>query len=151
MSADSYLDLRIQELVIHDWDIRSGGTGQATLDSEGVTALLPGSQMWYDLCFRPTARLPQPVVPPSGSGSPNRTGLRTRSKFANPYGSDPKGALRTRLYFAKPYGVGSGPNGLANSGALWLTGIGAGNRPARLPVPGPLWMGAARRTSDRRV
>ncbi len=62
MSADSYLDLRIQELVIHDWDIRSGGTGQATLDSAGVIALLPGSQMWYDLCFRPTARLPRPVV-----------------------------------------------------------------------------------------
>ena len=35
---------------------------QATLDSAGVTALLPGSQMWYDLCFRPTARLPRPVV-----------------------------------------------------------------------------------------
>ncbi len=62
MSAASYLDLRIQELVIHDWDMRSGGTGQAALDPEGVAALLPASEMWYGLCFRPTARLPQPVV-----------------------------------------------------------------------------------------
>ena len=62
MSADSYLDLRIQELVIHDWDIRSGGAGQAAMDPDGVMALLPGSEMWYDLCFRPTAHLSQPVV-----------------------------------------------------------------------------------------
>lgn len=25
-------------------------------------ALLPGSEMWYDLCFRPMAHLPRPVV-----------------------------------------------------------------------------------------
>lgn len=62
MSAASYLDLRIQELVIHDWDMRSGGTRQAPMDADGVIALLPGSAMWYDLCFRPTARLPQSVV-----------------------------------------------------------------------------------------
>ena len=62
ISADGYLDLRIQELVIHDWDMRSGGTGQAALDADGVIALLPGSEMWYQLCFRPTAPLSQPVV-----------------------------------------------------------------------------------------
>jgi uncharacterized protein (TIGR03083 family) len=62
MLAASYLDLRIQELVIHDWDIRSGGAGQTAMDADGVIALLPGSEMWYDLCFRPTAHLPQPVV-----------------------------------------------------------------------------------------
>ncbi len=62
MSADSYLDLRIQELVIHDWDMRSGGTDQATMDAAGVVALLPVSAMWYDLCFRSTARLPKPFV-----------------------------------------------------------------------------------------
>ena len=48
--------------MIHDWDIRSGGTGEAHLDAEGVIALLPGSQMWYDLCFRPTDRLSEPIV-----------------------------------------------------------------------------------------
>ncbi len=81
---------------------------------------------------------PRAELPPSrGSGSPNPTGLRTRSKFANPYGPDPKGAPRTRRYFAKPYGVGPSQDGSANSGGLWLTGRGPGNRPARLPAPGP--------------
>ncbi len=62
MSADSYLDLRIQELVIHDWDMRSGGTGQAALDHNGILALLPVSEMWYELCFRPAPPLPRPLV-----------------------------------------------------------------------------------------
>lgn len=62
MSAESYLDLRIQELVIHDWDMRSGGTGQAEMDAEGVAALLPASEMWYELCFRPTTSLQSPII-----------------------------------------------------------------------------------------
>ena len=62
MPASSYLDLRIQELVIHDWDMRSQGVGAAALDAEGAVALLPESQMWHELCFRPTAPLPQPIV-----------------------------------------------------------------------------------------
>ena len=62
ISAESYVDLRIQELVIHDWDIRSGGTGAGDLDAEGAVALLPASEMWYQLCFRPTAALTTPVT-----------------------------------------------------------------------------------------
>ena len=62
ISAESYVDLRIQELVIHDWDMRSGGTGQGELDGEGIVALLPASEMWYQLCFRPTAPLTTPVT-----------------------------------------------------------------------------------------
>ena len=62
ISAESYVDLRIQELVIHDWDIRSGGSGSGDLDSEGAVALLPASEMWYQLCFRPTAPLTTPVT-----------------------------------------------------------------------------------------
>ena len=42
ISASSYLDLRIQELVIHDWDMRSGGAGEGELDADGAAALLPG-------------------------------------------------------------------------------------------------------------
>ena len=57
ISAESYVDLRIQELVIHDWDIRSGGVGSGELDPEGAVALLPASEMWYQLCFRPSAPL----------------------------------------------------------------------------------------------
>ena len=62
ISASSYVDLRIQELVIHDWDMRAGQTGQGDLDPEGIVALLPASEMWYQLCFRPTAPLTTPVV-----------------------------------------------------------------------------------------
>ena len=62
ISAESYVDLRIQELVIHDWDIRSGGAGCGELDQEGAVALLPASEMWYQLCFRPTAQLTTPVT-----------------------------------------------------------------------------------------
>jgi len=62
ISAESYVDLRIQELVIHDWDIRSGGAGSGDLDPEGAVALLPASEMWYQLCFRPTAPLTTPVT-----------------------------------------------------------------------------------------
>ena len=61
ISAESYVDLRIQELVIHDWDIRSSGAGTGDLDAEGAVALLPASEMWYQLCFRPTAPLSSPV------------------------------------------------------------------------------------------
>ena len=62
ISAESYVDLRIQELVIHDWDMRSGGTGAGELDGEGIVALLPASEMWYQLCFRPTAPLTTTVT-----------------------------------------------------------------------------------------
>ncbi len=62
ISAESYVDLRIQELVIHDWDIRSGGAGSGELDQEGAVALLPASEMWYQLCFRPSAPLTTPVT-----------------------------------------------------------------------------------------
>ena len=62
ITAAGYVDLRIQELVIHDWDMRSGGTGVGDLDSEGIMALLPASAMWYQLCFRPTAPLTTPAV-----------------------------------------------------------------------------------------
>ena len=62
ISAESYVDLRIQELVIHDWDMRSGGKGEGELDAEGAVALLPASEMWYQLCFRPGAELTSPVT-----------------------------------------------------------------------------------------
>ena len=62
MSAESYVDLRIQELVIHDWDMRARDTGVGDLDPEGIVALLPASEMWYQLCFRPTAPLTTPAV-----------------------------------------------------------------------------------------
>ena len=49
MDAASYLNLRIQELVIHDWDMRSGGTGQAAMDSDGVNRVAA----WFRNVVRP--------------------------------------------------------------------------------------------------
>ena len=74
ISAESYVDLRIQELVIHDWDIRSGGSGD--LDPEGAVALLPASEMWYQLCFRPTAPLTTPVTYRFDIGEPEGANLQ---------------------------------------------------------------------------
>ncbi|MYC33023.1 MAG: hypothetical protein F4X64_07595 [Chloroflexi bacterium] len=76
ISAESYVDLRIQELVIHDWDIRSGGAGSGNLDPEGAVALLPASEMWYQLCFRPTAPLTTPVTYRFDIGEPEGANLR---------------------------------------------------------------------------
>ena len=76
ISAESYVDLRIQELVIHDWDIRSGGAGSGDLDTEGAVALLPASEMWYQLCFRPTAPLTTPVTYRFDIGEPGGANLR---------------------------------------------------------------------------
>lgn len=76
ISAESYVDLRIQELVIHDWDIRSGGAGSGDLDSEGAVALLPASEMWYQLCFRPTAPLTTPVTYRFDIGEPGGVSLQ---------------------------------------------------------------------------
>ena len=76
ISASSYVDLRIQELVIHDWDMRSGGAGEGDLDPEGAVALLPASEMWYQLCFRPTAPLTTPVTYRMNIGGGSRASLQ---------------------------------------------------------------------------
>ncbi len=62
MTAASYVDLRIQELAIHDWDIRSAFQPGAALDHDCVPVLLDMSPTWLGMCFRPTTRLSRPVV-----------------------------------------------------------------------------------------
>ena len=62
MTAASYVELRIQELAIHDWDIRSAFQPGARLDPDSVPVLLDMSPTWLGMCFRPSARLPKPVV-----------------------------------------------------------------------------------------
>ena len=62
MTAASYVELRIQELAIHDWDIRSVLQPGAGLDPACVPILLDMSPTWLGMCFRPSARLPKPVV-----------------------------------------------------------------------------------------
>ena len=60
--ARDYLDLRLQELVIHDWDIRASLEPGASLDPAGARALLPVAQIWLAMTFRPGAKLETPAT-----------------------------------------------------------------------------------------
>ena len=76
MPAAEYVDLRIQELAIHDWDIRSAFNPQAGLDTGSLPALLDMSPRWLGMYFRPGPGLGHDIVyrfelseAPSGSTS----------------------------------------------------------------------------------
>ena len=62
MTADAYVGLRIQELAIHGFDIRSAFQSNAGLDPLCVPVLLDMTPRWLGMCFRPTRRLANPVV-----------------------------------------------------------------------------------------
>ena len=62
MTGAAYVELRIQELAIHDWDIRSAFDSNAGLDPDCVPVLLDMSPRWLRMCFRPSAPLAKPVV-----------------------------------------------------------------------------------------
>lgn len=74
ISAADYLELRIQELAIHDWDLRRGLEAQPQLHPGSVPALLSAAPKWLGMCFRPGGRLDLPEVyefdlaPPYESG-----------------------------------------------------------------------------------
>ena len=62
MTASSYLDLRIQELAIHDWDIRSTFDAGASLDAQGLGPLMDIGSRWLGMTFRPGPKLDKPLV-----------------------------------------------------------------------------------------
>ena len=62
MPAEEYVDLRVQELAIHDWDIRSGVDAGARLDPESVPVLLDIALSWLRASFRPGPTLDTPAV-----------------------------------------------------------------------------------------
>ena len=62
ITAQDYLNLRIQEMVIHDWDIRSTFDPDCALDAEGVSALVPLVATWLRMSFRPGPRLSRPAT-----------------------------------------------------------------------------------------
>ena len=62
MTGAAYVELRIQELAIHDYDIRSAFEPNAGLDPDCVPVLIDMSPRWLGMCFRPSAKLPKPVV-----------------------------------------------------------------------------------------
>ena len=66
MTAASYVELRIQELAIHDWDMRSAFQPGAGLDPACVPVLLDMSPRWLGLCVRPSP----PLAGPGGGPTP---------------------------------------------------------------------------------
>jgi len=62
VTGTAYVELRIQELAIHDWDIRSAFDSNAGLDPACVPVLLDMSPRWLGMCFRPSVALAKPVV-----------------------------------------------------------------------------------------
>jgi uncharacterized protein (TIGR03083 family) len=62
LAAGEYVDLRIQELAVHDWDIRWAIESEPHLDAESVPLLLEVAPTWLGMSFRPGPRLPSPLV-----------------------------------------------------------------------------------------
>lgn len=59
MTASDYVDLRIQEMTIHDWDMRSAFDPDCRLDAETVGHLLEIAPMWLGITFRPGPTIPE--------------------------------------------------------------------------------------------
>jgi len=62
MPAREYVDLRIQELAVHDWDIHWAIEPEPHLDPESVPLLLEMVPTWLGMIFHPGPRLPSPLV-----------------------------------------------------------------------------------------
>ena len=62
MPAWEYIELRIQELAIHDWDMRKALEPNPSLHPDCIDALLGFATKWLGMCFRPGSKLDTPVV-----------------------------------------------------------------------------------------
>lgn len=62
MPASEYIELRIQELAIHDWDIRKALEPAPSLNPACIDTVLGFAAKWLAMCFRPGERLESPVV-----------------------------------------------------------------------------------------
>ncbi len=62
MTGSEYVDLRIQELTIHDWDVRSAFDPEAGLDPDCVGPLLDIAPMWLGMTFRPGPKVAAPLA-----------------------------------------------------------------------------------------
>lgn len=61
LSTRDYVGLRLQELTIHGWDIRSAFDTAATLAEPPLAVLVPQAQRWLTNTFRPVPHLTAPV------------------------------------------------------------------------------------------
>ena len=62
MPAWEYLELRIQELAIHDWDMRKALEPEPSIHSDCIDTILSFATKWLGMCFHPGDRLDTPVV-----------------------------------------------------------------------------------------
>ena len=93
MTGAAYVELRIQELAIHDYDIRFAFEPNAVLDPDCVPVLIDMSPRWLGMCFRPSARLPKPVVYGFDVGSENYRMTVTGDAFEMVPGDAPQSDL----------------------------------------------------------
>jgi uncharacterized protein (TIGR03083 family) len=61
LPAHDYVGLRLQELTIHGWDIRSAFNKATTLSERPLPALLGVAQRWLSNTFRPAPHLAAPI------------------------------------------------------------------------------------------
>ena len=62
MPAWEYIELRIQELAIHDWDMRKALEPNPALNPDCLDTILGFAPKWLAMCFRPGEKLDSPVV-----------------------------------------------------------------------------------------
>ena len=62
MPAWEYIELRIQELAIHDWDMRKALEPHPSLNPDCIDPILSFATKWLGMCFQPGERLETPVV-----------------------------------------------------------------------------------------
>jgi uncharacterized protein (TIGR03083 family) len=56
-----YVGIRLQELTIHGWDMRSAFDAAATLSEPPLPILVPQAQRWLTNTFRPASHLTAPI------------------------------------------------------------------------------------------
>ncbi len=78
MPASDYVELRIQELAIHDWDIRKALEDDPSLHPGCIESLLGMAPKWLAMCFRPGEKLETPVVYEFDLAAPGETAIVVR-------------------------------------------------------------------------
>ena len=78
MPAWEYIELRIQELAIHDWDMRKALEPNPSLHPDCIETVLSFASKWLAMCFRPGEKLETPVVYEFDLAPPHETSIILR-------------------------------------------------------------------------
>ena len=70
MPLRDFVAVRLQELAVHSWDIRSGLDPSAQISQETLPWMVGRVQRWVDNAFRPGLDLPAPVTYPFNVAGP---------------------------------------------------------------------------------